>query len=98
MTKVAAHRGEVCGLKWSPDGRHLASGSNDNQIKIWTGVDRMRNPLHTLTDHIAAVKVCLFTVMLDCSVCLSICLFVCLFVCLPVCLFVCLSVCLFVCM
>ncbi|XP_062521671.1 cell division cycle protein 20 homolog [Corticium candelabrum] len=56
MTKVAAHRGEVCGLKWSPDGRHLASGSNDNQIKIWTGVDRMRNPLHTLTDHIAAVK------------------------------------------
>ena len=26
---------EVCGLAWSPDGRNLASGANDNLVHIW---------------------------------------------------------------
>lgn len=32
------HQGyEVCGLKWSPDGKYLASGANDNKVNIWAG-------------------------------------------------------------
>ena len=27
---LKGHDQEVCGLKWSPDGRYLASGGNDN--------------------------------------------------------------------
>ena len=29
------HRQEVCGLKWCPNGRYLASGSNDNSVCVW---------------------------------------------------------------
>jgi len=30
-----AHIGQICGLKWSPDGTNLASGGNDNVCRIW---------------------------------------------------------------
>uniref|UniRef100_A0A8C2F236 Cell division cycle 20 homolog n=1 Tax=Cyprinus carpio TaxID=7962 RepID=A0A8C2F236_CYPCA len=36
------HTQEVCGLTWSPDGKYLASGGNDNMVYIWpmtTGSD-----------------------------------------------------------
>jgi cell division cycle protein 20 (cofactor of APC complex) len=49
------HEYEICGLKWSPDGSQLASGSNSNSINIWDP----RNPekcLHTFDQHTAAVK------------------------------------------
>ena len=26
---------QVCGLRWSPDDRELASGGNDNQLFVW---------------------------------------------------------------
>ena len=26
---------QVCGLKWSPDRQHLASGGNDNKLFVW---------------------------------------------------------------
>jgi cell division cycle protein 20 (cofactor of APC complex) len=35
ISTFKAHRQEVCGLKWSPDGQQLASGGNDNLLCIW---------------------------------------------------------------
>jgi len=52
---LTGHTQEVCGLKWSPDGTQLASGSNDNTCMIWdassTGSARF-----TFTESVAAVK------------------------------------------
>lgn len=53
------HTQEICGLKWSPDGKWLASGSNDNTVNIWlnmTGSFNV-NPIFTFDQHKAAVKV-----------------------------------------
>lgn len=47
------HTQEVCGLKWSPDGKYLASGGNDNVINIW---DANGRNTQSFTDHTAAVK------------------------------------------
>lgn len=33
--RLTSHVMEVCGLKWSPDKRYLASGGNDNQVIVW---------------------------------------------------------------
>ena len=54
-----AHSLDVCGLKWSPNGRFLASGGNDNLVNVWDlyGKDSWSAPLHTIKDHTAAVKV-----------------------------------------
>ncbi|KAJ9576586.1 hypothetical protein L9F63_025517, partial [Diploptera punctata] len=53
-------RDSVCGLKWSPDGRYLASGGNDNMLYIWPQVPGSSHstsqPLHTFSQHQAAVK------------------------------------------
>ena len=35
VIKFQHHRQEVCGLKWCPNGRYLASGSNDNTVCVW---------------------------------------------------------------
>uniref|UniRef100_UPI003AAAD3DC cell division cycle protein 20 homolog n=1 Tax=Centroberyx gerrardi TaxID=166262 RepID=UPI003AAAD3DC len=35
---LTGHSQEVCGLKWSPDGKYLASGGNDNMVYVWPGV------------------------------------------------------------
>jgi cell division cycle 20, cofactor of APC complex len=48
------HSGEVCGLKWSPDGTQLASGSNDNLCCIFD-VNKTQETFK-LTEHTAAVK------------------------------------------
>ena len=45
---------QVCGLKWSPDDREIASGGNDNQLFVW-GV-HSTSPLLRFQDHSAAVK------------------------------------------
>jgi len=52
--KLVGHRQEVCGLKWSPDNQYLASGGNDNKLFVWNS--SMTNPVHTFTEHLAAVK------------------------------------------
>lgn len=45
---------QVCGLKWSPDHQHLASGGNDNKLFVWNLTSN--GPVQTYTDHQAAVK------------------------------------------
>lgn len=52
--KLAGHRQEVCGLKWSPDNQHLASGGNDNRLFVWNL--HSLSPFQTYNDHLAAVK------------------------------------------
>jgi cell division cycle protein 20 (cofactor of APC complex) len=71
LATLKTHAQEVCGLKWNSDGRHLASGANDNLVAIWdtnsSGGSSSQNasasstanelaPLHVLHDHLAAVK------------------------------------------
>lgn len=58
-SKLSAHRSEVCGLKWSPEDRELASGGNDNQLLIWNptgGASAAAVPVQRFTEHQAAVK------------------------------------------
>ena len=52
--RLAGHRQEVCGLKWSPDNQYLASGGNDNKLFVWNLSSLA--PMQTYTDHLAAVK------------------------------------------
>lgn len=53
--KLAGHKQEVCGLKWSPDHLLLASGGNDNKLLVWN-VNGGNAPIQTYNDHVAAVK------------------------------------------
>ena len=53
VATLRGHTQEVCGLRWSPDGKHLASGGNDNVVNIWNANG---SPAHSLTQHTAAVK------------------------------------------
>ncbi|KAJ1457670.1 WD40-repeat-containing domain protein [Pelagophyceae sp. CCMP2097] len=53
------HTQEICGLTWSPDGKMLASGGNDNVVNIWSAErsgERDATAAHSFTDHTAAVK------------------------------------------
>lgn len=52
--RLVGHRQEVCGLKWSPDNQHLASGGNDNRLYVWNLSST--SPVQTYTEHLAAVK------------------------------------------
>eukprot|EP01134_Creolimax_fragrantissima_P003021 CFRG3021T1 len=64
--KLVGHKQEVCGLKWSYNKQHLASGGNDNKLLIWD-VKMLSNrrefnlgdsskPLLRFNEHAAAVK------------------------------------------
>ena len=54
---LLAHKQEVCGLKWSFDGRHLASGGNDNKLLVWDSAGCVAGqPVCRFSDHTAAVK------------------------------------------
>ena len=35
INKLASHKQEVCGLKWSFDEQQLCSGGNDNKLFVW---------------------------------------------------------------
>ncbi|XP_050674618.1 cell division cycle protein 20 homolog [Leptidea sinapis] len=60
VTTINAHTQEVCGLKWSPDGKYLASGGNDNLLNIWPIAQGQRYSqtqyLYSFNQHLAAVK------------------------------------------
>ena len=59
VSTLVSHSGEVCGLKWNPEGDILASGSNDNTVKLWNASSMSLvtdTPMHTLSQHCAAVK------------------------------------------
>jgi len=51
---LEGHTQEVCGLKWSPDGKYLASGANDNVVNVWNEAGGQH--CAPLTGHTAAVK------------------------------------------
>lgn len=56
VARLASHKQEVCGLKWSFDEpAHLASGGNDNKLLVWD-IKYHRTEAHRFTDHTAAVK------------------------------------------
>lgn len=54
------HTHEICALKWSATGQHLASGGNDNLVYIWSNSrsssDSSNKCMHRLADHTAAVR------------------------------------------
>lgn len=59
---LQGHSQEVCGLKWSPDGRYLASGGNDNLVCVWPRVQEGSasfdtQSVRTWSEHQGAVKV-----------------------------------------
>ncbi len=54
-THLQGHSEEVCGLQWSPDGIRLASGGNDNVLRVWDHAS-LEKPRHVLRDSKAAVK------------------------------------------
>lgn len=60
VSSIEAHSQEICGLKWSPDGKYLASGGNDNVLNIWSCVPgdlfSQSQPLYRFSEHQAAVK------------------------------------------
>jgi len=59
--KLASHKQEVCGLKWSYDEPYqLASGGNDNKLLIWD-IKNCSQPIYKFSDHNAAVKAIAFS-------------------------------------
>ncbi|XP_054452297.1 cell division cycle protein 20 homolog isoform X1 [Anoplopoma fimbria] len=55
---LTGHSQEVCGLQWSPDGRYLASGGNDNMVYVWPRVQEgtAGQSIHSWSEHQGAVK------------------------------------------
>jgi len=54
--RLASHKQEVCGLKWSYDEpSYLASGGNDNKLLVWD-IKHHRQEAHRFAEHTAAVK------------------------------------------
>lgn len=54
--RLAAHKQEICGLKWSSDEpAYLASGGNDNKLLVWD-IKNSSQPISKFSEHSAAVK------------------------------------------
>ncbi|HEX9990004.1 MAG TPA: WD40 repeat domain-containing protein [Chloroflexia bacterium] len=49
VTTLTGHSGDLHSVAWSPDGKQLASGSDDNTVKIWDLASRQSTA--TLTGH-----------------------------------------------
>ena len=59
LPPARGHEDKINALAFSPDGRILASGSEDKTIVLWDAVTRHR--IRTLTDHIRAVTTLAFS-------------------------------------
>ena len=55
VARWKAHRQEVCGLRWSPGGDALATGGNDNAVRVWSA-SKLGAGAQELQGHGAAVK------------------------------------------
>ena len=51
---MAALLPQVCGLRWNSGENILASGGNDNRLRLWS--PSSTDPIHDLVGHTAAVK------------------------------------------
>ena len=66
INTVQAHRGHLCGLAVHADGTEVATGANDNVVRIWdsavlcAGGSATAVPRHTLSAHTSAVKAVAF--------------------------------------
>lgn len=59
VSTLSGHTEEVCGLKYSPDNKYLASGGNDNLVNIWSSATNSSSPtepVKVLNAHQAAVR------------------------------------------
>ncbi|DAZ93530.1 TPA: hypothetical protein N0F65_000146 [Lagenidium giganteum] len=60
VSTLVGHHQEICGLAWSPDGKTLASGGNDNCLCLWDAKlmrsGTQSSPRQKLLQHKAAVK------------------------------------------
>lgn len=54
VNRYRAHSQEICGLKWSPDGRYIASGGNDNKLLVYS--HEKQSELIKFYEHTAAIK------------------------------------------
>ena len=45
LVKINVHSQQICGLAWSPDGLHFATGGNDNLCCLWEVSDILARPL-----------------------------------------------------
>ncbi|KAF3481316.1 meiosis-specific APC/C activator protein AMA1 [Arthroderma uncinatum] len=42
LAKIKAHTQQICGMAWSPDGRYLATGGNDNFCLLFDTIELIR--------------------------------------------------------
>jgi WD40 repeat protein len=54
VATLQGHTEYVNSVAFSPDGKYLASGSNDNKVKLWSV--ELLNEVTTLQEHSSSIK------------------------------------------
>lgn len=52
---VKKHQGQICSVKWNPQGNLLASGGNDDMVYIWNR-SNWTTPYYVIKEHKSAVR------------------------------------------
>ncbi len=56
MARLQGHKDNILSVAFSPDGKHLASGSNDQTVKLWSIESKTEiNTLKGHTDYVSSV-------------------------------------------